>query len=946
MAIPGYNLFRCDRSARVGGGVALYSHDELPITNVQTYDDKYCQALICTCESQKLFICVVYRPPECPSLSFRSCLDFIDQYIAQGADGEYQLSLLGDFNLPIIGWSNHSIFPGGSACSIETAGLLLDFMSENLCTQHVFHPTRNNNILDLYISNSEDLVSHVSTSDTPLSDHRRVEILLSYNPCDMVTPDPPDFATSSFRSLDFQKADFSKISSLISSTKWAELFGTCDEEDVPELFSQTLLQLCEACCPRKKPPKKKASSSVRIPSRRKRKLQSQLEVAENNPHSPSTQIVSLKRKLALAHIDIRDAINQDFLHREEQAVEKVKKNPKYFYSYAKKFSKKKSSISLLFDKDGNIKSDPKDIANLLQNQFLSVFSDPSKTSLDSASFRPPKIKHPFSDEMLDFSVSDITDAIEDIKPNAASGPDEIPVTLLKNCKEAISGPIYLIWKKSFSSGRVPSSYKFSHVFPLHKKDSRAVPANYRPISLTSHVVKIFERVLRKKLVDYLETNDLICKKQHGFRSGRSCLTQLLHHFDDVLEALANNSDFDSIYLDYAKVDHKLLLRKLQLYGIHPKIVKWIESFLLDRKQAVVVDGHLSILALILSGVPQGTVLGPILFLIFINDIDQCIMHSIIRCFADDTRISIAIRCENDVSLLQSDLYNVMRWSERNNMALHKDKFEYMCHKFNKNRTLPELPFVSELYQYTVSAETSLEPVHQLRDLGILISSDLSWSPHIRAIAEKARQKASWVLSVFHTRSPTIMLTLYKSMVRSLVEYCCPLWHPTKISDIQELESVQKTFISRIAGMRDMHYWDCLVHLSLMSLQRRRERFIILHMWKILHGQTSNDLNIQFVARPRLGNLAIIPSSRKSSSAANQSLFDNSFAVKGPKLWNAMPYQLNVIQDLEQFKDQLTKFMLSLPDMPPIRGYTPPNSNSLLCWRNDRGATSLWGGRMI
>ena len=122
---------------------------------------------------------------------------------------------------------------------------------------------------------------------------------------------------------------------------------------------------------------------------------------------------------------------------------------------------------MLFDKDGNIKSDPKDIANLLQNQFLSVFSD-------------------------------IMDAIEEIKPNAASGPNEIPVTLLKNCKEAIAEPIHLIWKKSFSSGRVPSSYKFSHVFPLHKKDSRALPANYRPISLTSHV--IFERVVRKKLV--------------------------------------------------------------------------------------------------------------------------------------------------------------------------------------------------------------------------------------------------------------------------------------------------------------------------------------------------------------------------------------------------------------------------------------------------------------
>ena len=182
------------------------------------------------------------------------------------------------------------------------------------------------------------------------------------------------------------------------------------------------------------------------------------------------------------------------------------------------------------------------------------------------------------------------------------------------------------------------------------------------------------------------------------------------------------------------------------------------------------------------------------------------------------------------------------------------------------------------------------------------------------------------------------------MVRSLVEYCCPLWHPSKISDIQELESVQKTLISRISGMKELHYYDQLTHLSLMSLQRRRERFILLHMWKILHGQTSNDLNVQFVSRPRLGTLAIIPPKSRTSSAANQTLFDNSFAVQGPKLWNAMPHHLNSIQSLEHFKDQLTKFLLSFPDKPPIRGYRPPNSNSLLSWRIERGFTSLWGGR--
>ena len=927
----------------------LYVHEKLPVTNVQTYDDKFCQAVICTSELQKSFLCVVYRPPECPVNSFRTCLDFIDQYISDG-DSAYQLSLLGDFNLPIIGWSSNIIHPGGSSCSVESANILLDFMSENLCNQFIHEPTRLSNTLDLYISNAEDHVSHVSISDTPLSDHCKVEIFLSYNPCAISPPAPPDFIEGSFRSLDFNKADFEKINEILLEIDWVNLMESCSDKEFPELLNQTLLQACKQGCPKKVPPKVIQNSSVKICSRKKRKLQDQLEEAESSINCPQSRIESLRRKIAMSHINIRDAINENLLYREHQAAEKLKSNPKYFYSYAKKFSRKKTNINLLFDKNGTIKSDPKDIANLLQNQFSSVFSDPRRTNISEASFAPPNIKHPFSDEMLHFTELDIMKAIEEIKPNAASGPDEIPVLLLKNCKESLAKPIHLLWSRSLEKCDVPDFYKFSHVFPLHKKDSRAIAANYRPISLTSHVIKVFERVIRKKMVEFLELNDLICSKQHGFRSGRSCLTQLLHHFDDALEALTENSDFDSIYLDYAKafdkVDHKLLVKKLTLYGIHPKIVKWVESFLTNRTQSVVVDGTLSLLALIISGVPQGTVLGPILFLIFINDIEHCIMHSIVRCFADDTRISIAVKSELDVQLLQADLENVMKWSERNNMALHRDKFEYMCHKFNKQYMLSELPFVSECYQYHVSNDIILQPVHQLRDLGVLVSKDLSWSPHIKSIANKARQKASWVLSIFHTRSTDIMLTLYKSMVRSLLEYCCPLWHPIKVSDIQELESVQRTFTSKIAGMKELHYWDRLVRLSLMSLQRRRERFIILHMWKILNGKTSNDLQVRFVSRPRLGNLAVVPPKSKSSSAANQTLFDCSFAVQGPILWNAMPHHLNIIQDLEQFKSKLTQFLLSIPDRPPIRGWNPTNKNTLLCWKNERGYTLLWGGQRI
>ena len=215
-------------------------------------------------------------------------------------------------------------------------------------------------------------------------------------------------------------------------------------------------------------------------------------------------------------------------------------------------------------------------------------------------------------------------------------------------------------------------------------------------------------------------------------------------------------------------------------------------------QGVIVNGHLSFLALIFSGVPKGTVLGPILFLIFINDIDRCIAESIIRSFADDTRVSKPIGCEKDVSLLQNDLDKV-------NMTLHKDKFEYMSYQHNRHNNLLEIPFVCEQFQYKVSDTTLLRPVEQLRDLGVTMSSDIPWSPYIYEITGKARQKAAWVLAVFHSRSKDIMLTLYKSMARSLLEYCSPLWNTVKIFAIQELESVQKVFKSKISGMTELNY---------------------------------------------------------------------------------------------------------------------------------------------
>ena len=230
----------------------------------------------------------------------------------------------------------------------------------------------------------------------------------------------------------------------------------------------------------------------------------------------------------------------------------------------------------------------------------------------------------------------------------------------------------------------------------------------------------------------------------------------------------------------------------------------------------------------------------------------------------------------------------------------------------------------------------------LKDLGVIVSSDLSWRPHISSIVQRARSVAAWVFSVFKARDVTTMMTLYKSLVRCHLEYCCPLWHPSSVADIKLLEGVQRTFTSKIYGVQHLNYWQRLQALGLMSLQRRRERYIIIQMWKVLHNLCPNDVKIQFNAPSRHGITAKIPSLSKCSSQHNQTLYDSSFAVLGPKLWNYLPSHLPAIADLVGFKQKLTIFLLSFPDNPPVGGYVTVNNNSLLDWCTNKAEAHLQG----
>jgi len=269
------------------------------------------------------------------------------------------------------------------------------------------------------------------------------------------------------------------------------------------------------------------------------------------------------------------------------------------------------------------------------------------------------------------------------------------------------------------------------------------------------------------------------------------------------------------------------------------------------------------------------------------------------------------------------------------MELNESKFDLLCYNIRPAAKLFEtLPFTQHLYEYETANGTTIASTDSVRDLGVTMSPDYTWSAHVAKTAEEGKKTLSWVLSVFRDRSKLTMLTLYKSLVRSKLEYCSPLWNPSSVSDIQKLENVQRVFTSKVAGCKDLAYWERLKALKMQSLQRRRERYVIIHTWKILNELTNNDIGISFTDpgnSSRAGISATVPPVPHNVPARVVSLYENSYAVQGPKLWNCLPKNVKGALTLSSFKGSLGEFLNQIPDMPPTTGYTGVNHNSILDW---------------
>ena len=507
-------------------------------------------------------------------------------------------------------------------------------------------------------------------------------------------------------------------------------------------------------------------------------------------------------------------------------------NKKQFWKTMKYLRKEQSTIPTLHLGDRCADNDL-DKANMSNNHFSNCFN----TSLPPLSGPYESAEHLHllegSQEHLLCTEDDVLGLLQNIDVSKASGQDQISGRMLKATATSIVTPVTKLFNKSISTGCFPTMWKQSNIVPIPKSADKGNPTNYRPISLLPVLSKLLERHIANLVLQHLMVTQPIFVSQWGFQSGKSAITALLETTHNWFEILETGSEVGAVFFDFKKafdsVPYCALIRKLEDLQVNQLLVKWIYSYLSDRKQQVVVGGSSSNALPVLSGVPQGSVLGPLLFLLYINGITSITLssNSHLTLYADDMLLYQPISNSADYAHLQEDINKISEWVDANYLQFNIQKCDFMRVTRKRTGVCPPTLYL---------CREPLQEVNSYKYLGILLSSDLSWSQHIQSICGKARKLTGLIYRCFYQcSSPESLLQMYISLVRPHLEYASQVWNTYKTGEINSLEGVQKFALRMCTKQWNSSYNDLLQLCSLPTLQQSRLYLDLHTMFKIVQG---------------------------------------------------------------------------------------------------------------